>query len=154
MYYICIAIFNTNIVYMSTPKTQGWSLGQKDPLAKEIATHSSILAWKIPCTEMPGGLQSTGSQRWRLDWASWLQSRWSSHTPPLWHPQICALRLSASALPAAHLYQCISRSVMRPYCAAQATLLSAPCWPGWEGSPRGRGYVCISGWFILLCSRK
>ena len=39
------------------------SLGQDDPLEKEMATHSSILAWKIPWTEEPGGLQSMGSQR-------------------------------------------------------------------------------------------
>ena len=38
------------------------SLGQKDPLEEEMATHSSILAWKIPWTEEPGGLESTGSQ--------------------------------------------------------------------------------------------
>ena len=38
------------------------SLGQKDPLEKEMATHSSILAWEIPWTEEPGGLQSMGSQ--------------------------------------------------------------------------------------------
>ena len=39
------------------------SLGQKDLLEKEMATHSSILAWKISWTEEPGGLQSMGSQR-------------------------------------------------------------------------------------------
>ena len=39
------------------------SLGQEDPLEKEMATHSSILAWEIPWTEEPGGLQSLGSQR-------------------------------------------------------------------------------------------
>ena len=39
------------------------SLGGEDPLEKEMATHSSILAWRIPWTEEPGGLQSTGSQR-------------------------------------------------------------------------------------------
>ena len=38
------------------------SLGQEDPLAKEMATHSSILAWRIPRMEEPGRLQSTGSQ--------------------------------------------------------------------------------------------
>ena len=43
------------------------SLGREDPLEKEMATHSSILAWEIPWTEEPGGLQSTGSQR------SWTQ---------------------------------------------------------------------------------
>ena len=36
------------------------SLGQEDPLEKEVATHSSILAWQIPWTEEPGGLQSMG----------------------------------------------------------------------------------------------
>ena len=39
------------------------SLGQEDPLEKAMATHSSILAWKIPWTEEPGGLQSMRSQR-------------------------------------------------------------------------------------------
>ena len=39
--------------------------GQEDPLEKEMATHSSILAWRIPWTEEPGGPQSTGSQRVR-----------------------------------------------------------------------------------------
>ena len=39
------------------------SLGQEDPLEKEIATHSSILAWRIPRTEKPGGVQFMGSQR-------------------------------------------------------------------------------------------
>ena len=39
-----------------------WSLGQEDPLEEEMATHSSILAWRIPWTEEPGGLQAIGSQ--------------------------------------------------------------------------------------------
>ena len=39
------------------------SLGWKDPLEKEMAAHSSIVAWEIPWTEEPGGLQSIGSQR-------------------------------------------------------------------------------------------
>jgi len=39
------------------------TLGQEDPLEKEMATHSSILAWKIPWMKEPGGLQSKGSQR-------------------------------------------------------------------------------------------
>ena len=38
------------------------SVGQEDPLEKGMATHSSILAWRIPWTEEPGGLQSMGSQ--------------------------------------------------------------------------------------------
>ena len=43
-------------------KTRVRSLGSEDPLKKEMATHSSILAWKIPWTEDPGGLQSMTSQ--------------------------------------------------------------------------------------------
>ena len=44
------------------------SLGPEDPLEEEMATHSGILAWRIPWTEEPGGLQSIGSQRVRDDW--------------------------------------------------------------------------------------
>ena len=44
-------------------ETEVQSLGQEDPLKKGIATHSSILAWRIPWTEEPGGLPSMGSQR-------------------------------------------------------------------------------------------
>ena len=44
-------------------ETRVQSLGQEDPLEKEMATHSSTLAWKIPWMEEPGGLQSMGSQR-------------------------------------------------------------------------------------------
>ena len=43
------------------------SLGREDPLEKEMAIHSSIIAWKIPWTEEPGRLQSMGSQRVRHD---------------------------------------------------------------------------------------
>ena len=45
------------------PETRFRSLGWEDPLEKGMATHSSILAWRIPWTEEPDGLQSTGSQR-------------------------------------------------------------------------------------------
>ena len=48
---------------METQEVQSQSLGQEDPLLKEMATQSSILAWKIPWTEESGGLQSMGSQR-------------------------------------------------------------------------------------------
>ena len=46
--------------------TRVQSLGWKDPLEKGIATHSSILAWRIPGTEEPGKLQSLVSQSWKL----------------------------------------------------------------------------------------
>ena len=48
-------------------ETQVQSLGQEDPLEKGMATRSSILAWRIPRTEEPGGLQSMGSQTVRHD---------------------------------------------------------------------------------------
>ena len=46
-----------------TQETRVSSLGQEDPLEEGMATHSSILAWRIPRTQEPGGLQSLGSQR-------------------------------------------------------------------------------------------
>ena len=49
------------------------SLGREDPLEKGMATNSGILVWRIPWTEEPGGLQSTGSQRVRHDWGDWAQ---------------------------------------------------------------------------------
>ena len=50
-----------------TQETQVQSLHGEDPLEEEMAIHSSILAWRIPWTEEPGGLQSVGSQRVRHD---------------------------------------------------------------------------------------
>ena len=47
-----------------TQETQVSLLGREDPLEKKMATSSGILAWEIPWTEEPGGLQSKGSQRW------------------------------------------------------------------------------------------
>ena len=46
-----------------TQETQVRSLGREDPLEKEMATHSSILAWEMLWTEKPGGLESIGSQK-------------------------------------------------------------------------------------------
>ena len=48
---------------LAMQETRIWSLNQEDPLEKGMATHANILAWKIPWTEEPGGLQSLGSQR-------------------------------------------------------------------------------------------
>ena len=54
----------------TTLETWVWSLGWEDPLGKEMALHSSILAWKIPWTEESGRLQSMGSQRVGQEWAA------------------------------------------------------------------------------------
>ena len=53
-----------------TQEMQVWSLGWGEPLEKEMAIHSSILAWEIPWAEEPGGLHSMGSQRVRHNWAT------------------------------------------------------------------------------------
>ena len=53
-----------------THEMQIGSLGREDPVEQEMATYSSILAWKIPWTEEPGGLQSMGLQRVRHDWVT------------------------------------------------------------------------------------
>ena len=57
----------TSLVLPTMWETWVWSLGQEDPLQKEMATHSSTLAWKISWMEEPGRLQSMGSQRIRHD---------------------------------------------------------------------------------------
>ena len=67
--YTCLHIYKTSLVAqmvkrLSTMReTQVRSLGREDPLAKEMAIHSSTIAWKIPWTEEPGRLQSMGLQR-------------------------------------------------------------------------------------------
>ena len=61
-----------------------WSLGEKDPLEKDVATHSDIPAWRIPWTEEPGMLQSMGSQRIGHDWDDLAHMhRYAIHTQQL-----------------------------------------------------------------------
>ena len=59
------AFLEVQLVKNLPAKQETWvqSLGREDPLEKELATHSSILAWRIPWMVEPGGLQSMGSQR-------------------------------------------------------------------------------------------
>ena len=72
---IYLSIIRTSLVAQMVKRlstmweTWVWSLGEEDPLEKEMAIHSSTIAWKIPWTEEPGRLQSTGSQRVGHDWA-------------------------------------------------------------------------------------
>ena len=63
-------------------ETRVQSLGQEDPLEEEMTTHSSILAWRIPWTEEPGGLQSMGLQRVGQGAAEW-EGTW------VWLPRPC-----------------------------------------------------------------
>ena len=57
---------------LAKQETRIWSLGQQDPLEREMATHFSIIAWEIPGTEEPGGLQSMGYQE--LEMTEWLKT--------------------------------------------------------------------------------
>ena len=61
------------------------SLGQEGPLEEGKATHSSILAWRIPWTEKPGGLQSIASQRVGHGWSNWACMH-MIHGSDKWHP--------------------------------------------------------------------
>ena len=54
----------------ATQETLVWSLDREDSLEEGVATYSSIVDWRIPQTEEPGGLQSTGLQRVGHDWAT------------------------------------------------------------------------------------
>ena len=83
VFFLCISFRLKHL----PPMQETWvrSLGREDPLEKEMATPSSILAWRIPWTEEPGRLQSTGLQRVRRDWAtspspSPMLPQWSSLT--------------------------------------------------------------------------
>ena len=64
-------------------ETWVWSLGWEDPLEKGMATHSSILAWRIPWTEEPGGEESMGPQRVGRDWATTTLSFMLQHVSAL-----------------------------------------------------------------------
>ena len=75
--FLCLTYFScTSLVAQRLKRlppmqeTRVRSLGQEDPLEKEMAIHSSILAWRIPWMEKPSRLQSTGSQRVGHDWAT------------------------------------------------------------------------------------
>ena len=61
--FLCGSVVKNLPAMQVTQETWVWSLGQEDPLEKEMVTHSSILAWRIPWTEESGELQSIGLQR-------------------------------------------------------------------------------------------
>ena len=89
---------------------QVWSLGQKDPLEEEMATHSSILAWKIPQIEEPGRLQSMGSQRVRHDLVT--EHTHSNYFSRLLHASVVPCPVLTVASWPAHRF--IKRHVRRP----------------------------------------
>ena len=83
-----------------------WSLGQKDPLEKEMATHSSILAWSIPWTEEPDRLQSMGLKRVGHDWVAG-HTHTHTHTHTHIHTHTHTHRTT-------HTYACSHFSVLYP----------------------------------------
>ena len=69
--------FPSGLVVKNPPalqETQIWSVGGEDPLEEELATLCSVLAWRIPWTEEPGGLQSIGLQRVEWEWIDWTRT--------------------------------------------------------------------------------
>ena len=77
-------------------ETRVRSLGWEDPLEKELATHSSTLAWKIPWNEEPGRLQSMGSQRVGHNWATSLHFKWTAVSLYLFEILISIILLTPS----------------------------------------------------------
>ena len=67
-----------------TWETWIWSLGRENPLEENMATYSSILAWRIPWTEEPGRLQFIGSQRIRHNWSNLAQTAHFNKNPSPW----------------------------------------------------------------------
>ena len=75
MWKLWVSLVAQMVKNLSAKQTWVWSLGWEDPLEKGMVTYSSILAWIIPGTEEPGGLQFIGLQRIRHDWAT---NTWAS----------------------------------------------------------------------------
>ena len=88
------------------------SLGREDPLEKEMATHSSILAWGIPWTEEPGRLQSMGSQRVGHDWATSLHFHHESNAISTGSSVLSSVPLSVQSLSCVQL--CDSKDCSTP----------------------------------------
>ena len=90
-------------------ETWVWSLGWEDPLAEDMATHSSILTWRIPWTVEPSGLQFTGWQRARLDWATTLSFSLQRPRRTVLCKVICVISLqgSSSLRMPGHLSGCV-----------------------------------------------
>ena len=84
-----------------------WSLGWEDPLEEGMATHSSILAWRIPWTEEPGGLRSIGSQRVRHDRSDLARMQCPASPPYYYSDCIAWVRRSRRLLKASSQHFCI-----------------------------------------------
>jgi len=83
--------------FICMQETEVRSLAWKDPLEKEMATHSSTLAWRIPWAEEPDGLQVVGSQSW-TDWAT------NTHLEVWWYPTVVLIFISLMTNNVEHIF--------------------------------------------------
>ena len=112
-----------------------WSLGWEYPLEEGVVIHSSILAWRIPWTEEPGGLNSVGSQRIRHNWSDWA----CSHTS-IWAPYLSA---AAAAAAAKSLQSC------QTLCDPRDGSPPGSCHP-WDSPGKNNGVGCH---FLFQCMK-
>ena len=109
-------------------ETRVQSLGQKDLLEKEMAPHSSILAWKIPWMEEPGRLQAMGSQRVRHDWATSLSgNKWKdlSFSIIIYKCSFSGVGRSDGEVILDHI---LKLHILECYSLGRHPLLEKPCW--------------------------
>ena len=118
-------------------ETWVWSLGWEDPLEKEMATHSSILAWRIPWTEEPGRLWYKGSQRIRHDWETFTSLPWKKMLL-----QSCFYFLSSFLLPffhssftCSHIHRYIDIHINFKQTSESWSVVSDSLWPHGLYSP-------------------
>ena len=139
-------------------KTQIPSLGQEDALEKKLATHSSILDWRIPRTENAGGLQSLGSQRVGLNWVTNTHTHMHTHTHTHTHTHfplepatqnvVCRPAASASSSPGGLLEMQNLETQPRPPASVRISILiSSPRMSMWKFEK----FFCEELW---LWSRK
>ena len=134
-------------------ETRVWFLRREDPLEREMATHSSILAWKTPWAEEPGSLQSMGSQRTRHDWA---------HT----YTHICTRSYQAHRRQTSKMsrfghsflrsvFLRIRTQMNEPACRLSISsrhFLLIPSQTSWSSQTQlGKGLVFKHVWFIFFC---
>ena len=153
--------------------TKGQSLRREDPLQEEMATHSSILARRVPWTEEPGGQQSVGWQRVGNDWATDTHKEYMWNLGKWYGSSYLQKRNTDTVLGKKHMDTKrkswgweggmnqeigIDTETLLRLCMKEifnenlGTPFSALWGPEWEGNPKERGYVYTCSWFTLLKS--
>ena len=123
------------------------SLGQEDPLEEKTATHSSILAWKIPQREEPGRLQSTGLQRVRCHLATEYQTQYT-HAYKLWNEN--------DSVSWPHLTDCPAVNIHIFPHAVPTTVLPESLLPegaGRSSASKDEGTLCATGTIVAETQR-